>query len=99
MKIERTSKFRREFKKLAKKHFPIDVLVPCLKAVTEKDNVVLTRIKDHALTGSWTGYREFHPARYGHYGKSYDNWIVIYKIDHDRLILVLVATGNHEILG
>ncbi|MCT3432178.1 type II toxin-antitoxin system mRNA interferase toxin, RelE/StbE family, partial [Lactobacillus helveticus] len=40
-----------------------------------------------------------HPARYGNYGKNYDNWIVIYQLDHDELILLLVATGSHEILN
>ncbi|WP_158179101.1 type II toxin-antitoxin system mRNA interferase toxin, RelE/StbE family, partial [Lactiplantibacillus plantarum] len=54
---------------------------------------------DHALKGNWRGYREFHPARYGNYGKNYDNWIVIYQLDHDELILLLVATGSHEILN
>ncbi len=28
-----------------------------------------------------------------------DNWIVIYQLDHDELILLLVATGSHEILN
>ena len=60
---------------------------------------VLKQIKDHALKGNWRGYREFHPARYGNYGKNYDNWIVIYQLDHDELILLLVATGSHEILN
>ncbi|MGA3275927.1 type II toxin-antitoxin system mRNA interferase toxin, RelE/StbE family [Lactiplantibacillus pentosus] len=61
--------------------------------------LVLKQIKDHAFKGNWRGYREFHPARYGNYGKNYDNWIVIYQLDHDELILLLVATGSHEILN
>ncbi|NLS38642.1 type II toxin-antitoxin system mRNA interferase toxin, RelE/StbE family [Fructobacillus tropaeoli] len=58
----------------------------------------LKRIKDHALKGKWQGYREFHPARYGSYGKQYDGWIVVYQLDNDELILLLVATGPHEVL-
>lgn len=99
MQIKQTKSFERELKKLVKKHFPITVLKPCLEAIVEQDVLVLKQIKDHALKGNWLGYREFHPARYGNYGKNYDNWIVIYQLDHDELILLLVATGSHEILN
>ncbi len=81
------------------KTYRITVLKPCLEAIVEQDVLVLKQIKDHALKGNWRGYREFHPARYGNYGKNYDNWIVIYQLDHDELILLLVATGSHEILN
>ncbi|TLQ24586.1 type II toxin-antitoxin system YafQ family toxin [Lactiplantibacillus plantarum] len=99
MQIKQTRTFERELKRLAKKHFPITILKPCLKAVVEQDALVLKRIKDHALKGKWRGYRESHPARYGSYGKKYDSWIVIYQLDHNELVLLLVATGSHEILN
>ena len=99
MQIKQTKTFERELKRLAKKHFPITILKPCLKAVVEQDVLVLKRIKDHALKGNWQGYREFHPARYKNYGKNYDNWIVIYQLDHNELVLLLIATGSHEILN
>ena len=98
MIIKQTPSFERKLKKLAKKHFPISLLKPCLKALVEQDNGTLEQIKDHALKGKWHGYREFHPARYGNYGKVYDNWIVIYQLDHEELVLLLVTTGSHEIL-
>ncbi|MFB9769032.1 type II toxin-antitoxin system YafQ family toxin [Lactiplantibacillus modestisalitolerans] len=99
MKIKQTASFERQLKKLAKKHFPVVVLKACVKAIIERDDAVLKRIKDHALNGKWHGYREFHPARYGHYGKAYDGWIVIYRLERDELILLLVATGSHEVLN
>lgn len=98
MKIKATKAFERELKRLHKKHFPVKVLKPCLAAILEQDPGVLKRIKDHALKGKWQGYREFHPARYGSYGKQYDGWIVVYQLDNDELILLLVATGPHEVL-
>jgi mRNA interferase YafQ len=72
MKIKATKIFERELKKLNKKHFPIEVLKPCVAAIVGQDQATLKRIKDHALQGKWHGYREFHPARYGNYGKNYD---------------------------
>ena len=71
MQIKQTKSFERELKKLVKKHFPITVLKPCLKAIVKQDVLVLKQIKDHALKGNWRGYREFHPARYGNYGKKF----------------------------
>lgn len=72
---------------------------PCLKAIVEQDILVLKRIKDHVLKDQWNSYREFNPAGYGNYGKNYDSWIVIYHLDHNELILLLVATNSHEILN
>ncbi|QAS69984.1 type II toxin-antitoxin system YafQ family toxin [Oenococcus sicerae] len=99
MQIKQTESFERELKKLAKKHFPIAILKPCLKAIIKQDNSTLKQIKDHPLAGNWRGYREFHPARYGNYGKNYDSWIIIYRLDRDELVLLLVATGSHDILN
>lgn len=98
MKIKRTPAFERQLRKLARKHFPIAVLKPCINALIDQDSLILKRIKDHALKGKWRGYREFHPARFGNYDKAYDGWIVIYQLNHGELVLVLVATGVHEIL-
>lgn len=99
MKIKQNASFERQLKKLAKKHFPVVGLKSCLKAIIEHDDAVLKRIKDRALKGKWHVYREFHPARYGHYSKAYDGWIVIYCLEKDELILLLVATGSYGVLN
>jgi len=44
---------------------------------------------DHPLKGDFVGYRECHVN-----GES--DWILIYKIYKDKLILVLTATGTHS---
>ena len=98
MKIKRTKLFEKELKKLKKKHYPIQAIEPCLSAILNKDTNTLKKIKDHSLKGNWQGYREFHPSRYGNYDNNFDSWIVIYKLDNDELVLLLVSTGNHDIL-
>lgn len=50
------------------------------KPLTEKN-------KDHALTGNWNGYRECHIQ---------SDWLLVYEIIEDRLILSLTATGSHS---
>lgn len=42
---------------------------------------------DHILTGNWSGYHECHIQ---------PNWLLIYKIDNNQLILTLTRTGTHS---
>ena len=43
--------------------------------------------KDHALSGNWYGHRECHIA---------PDWLLIYRIDSDILVLTLTRTGSHS---
>ena len=42
--------------------------------------------RDHPLKGKWRGYRGCHIA---------DDWVLVYKVDGDRLKLMLSRTGTH----
>ncbi len=44
------------------------------------------RYKDHPLKSNWKGYRDIHIE---------PNWILIYKLEKDEVIL-LAATGTHS---
>lgn len=43
--------------------------------------------RDHALTGAWQGFREFHVQ---------GDWLVTYFVDGDTITLVLARTGSHD---
>ena len=43
--------------------------------------------KDHMLTGDWIGHRECHIT---------PDWLLIYRIDNDVLVLTLTRTGTHS---
>lgn len=43
--------------------------------------------RDHALQGDWKGYRECHIQ---------GDLLLIYRIENDQLILVLVDIGSHS---
>lgn len=45
------------------------------------------RYRDHSLSGNYSGYRECHIL---------PDWLLIYKIFQDRLVLVLTRTGTHS---
>lgn len=49
------------------------------------------KIKDHALTGNYTGYRECHIE---------PDWLLIYLVNGGDLFLTAVRTGSHsELFG
>lgn len=43
--------------------------------------------RDHVLTGSWVGNRECHIQ---------PDWLLIYRIENDVLVLTLTRTGTHS---
>ena len=45
------------------------------------------KFKDHDLTGDYIGLRECHIT---------PDWLLVYRIDRDKLILVLTRTGTHS---
>lgn len=43
--------------------------------------------RDHALAGNWAGHRECHIQA---------DWLLIYRIDNNELVLILTRTGTHS---
>ena len=86
--IERTTRFKREYKLIKKRGYDISLL----KTVIEKlaNGEILPAIyKDHPLYSNWKGYRECHIQ---------NDWLLIYKYkeNSNELILSLTATGTHS---
>lgn len=89
-----TPTFKRDLKRLSKKHWPMDELKTAVNLLAAGTNAELLSKKyaDHALSSSseWKGYRELHVD--GPRG----DWLLIYKIKQQDLILTLVRTGSHH---
>ena len=45
------------------------------------------KYRDHNLTGNWKGHRECHIQ---------PDWLLVYKIENDILVLTLARTGTHS---
>ena len=43
--------------------------------------------RDHSLTGNYSGFRECHIK---------PDWLLIYRIDSDKLFLLVFSTGTHS---
>lgn len=86
--IRRTPSFKRDYKRVKRKHYEENQFIEAIKALVTLDTRVLaSKFKDHALTGDRKGYRELNIQK---------DWLLIYRRDNDELQLVLTRTGSHD---
>lgn len=69
-----------------KRHLDIDMLDNIIRSLS-RGEALPEKNKDHALTGDWVGYRECHIL---------PDWLLVYRIEADVLVLTLVRTGTHS---
>lgn len=88
MRINYTPTFTRNYKALKKKHYDMRKLSRVIDLLINQDHEELVRkYKDHALKGNRKNDRELHIE---------SDWLLVYRIEHDILELVLLATGSHD---
>ena len=85
-KIEQTTIFKKERKKMKKQNRNIDELESVVRKLSYGEKLE-PKFKDHKLTGNYEGCRECHIN---------PDWLLIYRIYEDQLILVLTRTGTHS---
>ena len=86
MEIRTTSKFRKDLKLAKKKGLNIALLQEVVDVLASGEKLS-EKHRDHALTGDWESFRECHIQ---------PDWLLIYKISGDSLIVTLVRTGTHS---
>ncbi len=83
--IRPTTMFRRGYKLAKKRGWNLAELALVINYL--RDGVPLEpKYHDHALTGNWQGHRECHIA---------PDWLLIYRVYEDVLVLELTRTGTH----
>jgi len=84
--VKFTTQFKRDYKLAIKRGMKIALLDG---VITDLANGVPLPEKnsDHALGGNWLGHRECHIL---------PDWLLIYRIDGDVLVLTLTRTGTHS---
>ena len=75
-----TNQFKKDYKLAMKRHLNIELLDDIVRKLPEKN-------KDHALTGDWIGHRECHIQ---------PDWLLVYRVEQDLLVLTLSRTGTHS---
>ncbi|MDR1016698.1 MAG: type II toxin-antitoxin system YafQ family toxin [Coriobacteriales bacterium] len=84
--IQRSAKFKRDLKKLLKKHYDPDELKTVLELLVNGEPLP-NRYHDHDLKGNWADCRELHVT-------NKPDWLLLYQIDEANLYLL--RTGSHD---
>ena len=81
-----TTQFKRDYKLAMKRHLRIDLLDDVIR-ILSRGELLPEKYRDHTLTGNWIGYRECHLL---------PDWLLVYRVEDDILVLTLVRTGTHS---
>ena len=84
--VKPTTQFKKDFKLAMKRSMKIEVLEEVI-AMLAMGETLPDKHKDHALTGNWVGHRECHIL---------PDWLLIYRIEDEVLVLTLARTGTHS---
>ena len=83
--VKFTTAYKKSYKLMKKRGLDIsllDAVVDTLRQGKQLDE----KYRDHGLTGKYQGFRECHIK---------PDWLLVYLIENDILVLTLVDTGSH----
>ena len=81
-----TTQFKKDYKLAMKRHLDIELLDNIIRSLSRGETLP-ERNKAHALTGDWIGHRECHIL---------PDWLLVYRVEDDVLVLTLARTGTHS---
>lgn len=81
-----TTQFKKDYKLALKRHIDIALLDDIIR-ILSRGEPLPEKNRDHALTGDWVGHRECHIL---------PDWLLVYRIENDVLVLTLARTGTHS---
>ena len=84
--VKPTTQFKKDYKLAMKRGLDIRLLEDVISDLAM--GIPLPgKNRDHALSGNWVGHRECHVL---------PDWLLVYRIDDDVLVLTLSRTGSHS---
>jgi mRNA interferase YafQ len=81
-----TNQFKKDYKLSVKRGLDIERIDHVIR-ILANGNPLPVEYKDHPLSGNWKGHRECHIQ---------PDWLLIYRMEDDILILTLSRTGTHS---
>lgn len=88
-KIKWTARFKKDYKLATKRGYDISLIDGVIRLLAKGDQQkkLIEEFNDHALSGDWKGHRELHIL---------PDWLLVYYLDEDVLVLTLSRTGSHS---
>ena len=84
--IKTTKRFDKDLKKLKKRKYDLKLLAKIINKLSDSE-ILPEKYRDHYLTGDYKGFRECHIQ---------PDWLLIYKIEKNILVLTLLRTRTHS---
>ena len=84
--IKFTTKLKKDLKRLKRQGKDMDKFFQIVEKLS-KGQPLAERNRDHALVGNYIGCRVCHIE---------PDWLLIYEVIHQTLVLVLTRTGSHS---
>ena len=78
--------FKKDFKRIKKRGYDMLRLEKIVELLANEVPLP-EQFKDHNLSGNYNGFRECHIA---------PDWLLIYQVNNNELVLVLSRTGSHS---
>ena len=86
LELVTTSTFRKDLKIAKKRGYDLSLIEFVIDELL-RENTLPQKYKDHVLTGNYRGFRECHIS---------PDWLLIYVVDKDKLVLIVSRTGTHS---
>lgn len=84
--VKPTTQFKKDYKLAMKRGLKISLLDEIITKLSLGEPLDESN-RDHPLSGNWAGHRECHIL---------PDWLLIYRIEDDVLVLTLSRTGTHS---
>ncbi len=86
LEIYFTARFKRDYKQMLKRGANKQRLADTVELLRTRQPLPPER-RDHALSGDYEGFRECHIQ---------PDWLLVYRVEEERLMLTLLRTGTHS---
>ena len=84
--IRPTTRFQKDLKRIERRGYNISLIADIIRKLAAGESLP-EKNKDHSLSGDYAGFRECHIT---------PDWLLIYQISDNDLILYLTRTGTHS---
>lgn len=93
LKIKYHSTFKKDYKRIVKRGYDTNKLTKVINLLVQEQELP-PKYKDHNLKGNYKDVRECHKdVRECHIDP---DWLLVYQISEEKLILYLIRTGTHS---
>ncbi len=84
--IKYQTTFKKDYKRIVKRGYDVRLLEKVISLLAEQQTLP-EKYRDHNLTGNYSNCRECHIT---------PDWLLIYEIKDNELLLCLTRTGSHS---